>query len=180
LASTAQAFVPAGFSLEREVSGDLGWADPGVAQVYENAAGRRALLIGVRHPNGFEATGWGFVLPCSTCGADLPADRNLDVSIRQQAVVVVDRSVSKNDDTTTDAELTLRYDTATRQWLLATLTQLTAYPSQQKAEESFVDYLHGKTRDAQGSYDGATFSAQTEQKGEIPIQALSLDTLTLY
>ena len=180
VASRPEAFVPDGFTLEREVQGDLGLDGQGVAQVYRNAEGRRALLIGARSPQGFQATGWGFVLPCATCGVDLPADRNLELAIRQQRVVVTDRSVSKAEEISTSAELTLSYDRAARRWWLQSLRQLTLFARTGGAEESRVDYETGTTRDAVGRYDGQVFFAETSQTGTLEGDRPALDTLVLY
>lgn len=180
IASQAQAFVPEGFSFVREVSGDVGGPYPGVAQVYETAAGRRALLIGMRRPEGFEATGWGFIVPCRSCGGDLPGDHNLELRIRDQAVVVIDRSASDAQGTTTRAELALRRDPVTLKWRLATLTQFTAFIREARAEQSVTDYERGETRDSVGRYDGVTFFAEKVEKATIAAPVLTLDTLTLY
>lgn len=180
VASRAEAFVPDGFSLEREVEGDLGGDGPGVAQVYRNAQGRRALLLGTRGAQGFEATGWGFVLPCAACGVDLPADRNLDLAIRQQRVVIIDRSLSKAESISTSAELTLSYDRAARRWWLQSLRQLTVFERTGRAEESRVDYDSRTTRDAVGRYDGQVFFAESVQPGQLEGDRPALDTLVLY
>lgn len=180
VASRAQAFVPDGFAFVREVVGDLGGPYPGVAQVYENPVGRRALLLGMRRPDGFEATGWGFILPCRTCGGDLSGDRNLELRIRGHAVVVIDRSASDADGTTTRAELELRRDSATLKWRLAVLTQLTAFTREGRAEQSITDYERGETRDSVGRYDGETFFAEKVENATIAAPVLTLDTLTLY
>ena len=180
IASGAQAFIPDGFSFVSEVSGDLGGPYPGVAQVYENVAGRRALLVGMRRPEGFEATGWGFVLPCRSCGADLPGDRNLELRIHQRAVVVIDRSASEAEGTTTRAELELRRDPATLKWKLVTLTQFTVFTRQGRAEQSITDYERGETRDSVGRYDGSVFFVEKVESAAITAPALTLDVLTLY
>lgn len=180
VASRPEAFVPEGFALEREVEGDLGAEGRGVAQVYRNAEGRRALLLGMRGPRGFEATGWGFVLPCATCGVDLPADRNLELAIRQQRVVVIDRSLSRAEAISTSAELTLAYDRAARRWWLQSLRQLTVFDRTGRAEESRIDYETGATRDAVGRYDGRVFFAESAQAGQRQGDRPALDTLVLY
>ena len=180
VASRPEAFVPEGFTLEREVEGDLGAEGRGVAQVYRNAEGRRALLLGMRGSRGFEATGWGFVLPCATCGVDLPAERNLELAIRQLRVVVIDRSLSRAEAISTSAELTLAYDRAARRWLLQSLRQLTVFDRTGHAEESRIDYETGATRDAVGRYDGQTFFAASTQTGKLEGDRPALDTLVLY
>ncbi|MDX3905030.1 MAG: hypothetical protein QHC78_05010 [Pigmentiphaga sp.] len=180
VASRAEAFVPEGFSLEREVEGDLGGQGRGVAQVYRNAGGRRALLLGTRGPGGFEATGWGFVLPCATCGLDLPADRNLELEIRRQRVIVTDRSLSKADAISTSAQLILQYDGQSRRWWLQALRQLTVFTRTGRAEESRIDYETGDTRDAVGYYDGQVFFAESVQPGKLEGDPPTLDSLVLY
>jgi hypothetical protein len=180
VASSAQAFVPEGFTLATEVTGDLGGAYPGVVQVYENRQGRRAMLVGLRRPNGFEATGWGFVLPCRTCGADLPPDRNLQIRIQGGAIIVVDRSASSADGTTTQAELVFRPADDRRGWLLTTLTQLTVFTTQGRAEQSYIDYRRGDTQDAVGRFDGARFVPDRIDSGRTDARELPLDTLALY
>lgn len=180
VASRAEAFVPDGFTLEREVQGDLGGDGMGLAQVYRNAEGRRALLLGVRGAKGFEATGWGFLLPCAACGVDLPADRNLDLEIRQQRVVITDRSLSRAEATSTEAELTLSYDRQARRWWLHSLRQLTVFQGTGRAEESRVDYESRVTRDAVGRWDGRIFFAETVQRGQLEGDRPALDTLVLY
>ncbi|VCU72588.1 hypothetical protein PIGHUM_04690 [Pigmentiphaga humi] len=180
VASRPEAFVPDGFSLESQVEGDLGLAGQGVAQVYRNAEGRRALLLGARGAQGFQATGWGFVLPCATCGVDLPPERNLELAIRQQRVVVIDRSLSASEQISTSAELTLSYDSAERRWWLQSLRQLTVFERTGEAEESRIDYETGTTRDAVGRYDGQVFFAESVRSEQIAPQKLPLDGLTLY
>ena len=174
VASSAQAFVPDGFTLANEVTGDLGGAYPGVVQVYENRQGRRAMLVGLRRPNGFEATGWGFVLPCRTCGADLPPDRNLDVRIQGH------RSASPPDRTPTQAELVFRPSDDRRGWLLTTLTQLTVFTREGRAEQSYIDYRRGDTQDAVGRFDGARFTPDRIDSGRTEARELALDSLALY
>ncbi|WP_420224910.1 hypothetical protein [Pigmentiphaga litoralis] len=180
VASSAQAFVPDGFTLANEVTGDLGGAYPGVVQVYENPQGRRAMLVGFRRPNGFEATGWGFVLPCRTCGADLPPDRNLDVRIQGGAIIVVDRSESAAEGTTTQAQLVFRPSDDRRGWLLTTLTQLTVFTKDRRAEQSYIDYRRGDTQDAVGRFDGARFVPDRIDSGRTDARELPLNTLALY
>lgn len=180
LASRAEAFVPDGFELEREVEGDFGAEGVGVAQVYRNAEGRRALLLGVRSARGFEATGWGFLVPCAACGVDLPADRNFEVEIRHRRVVITDRSFSKAEDTATSAELTLSYDRQAKRWWLRSLRQLTVFQRSGRAEESHVDYEARTTRDAVGRHDGQVFFAESVQSGRIEGEQPALDTLVLY
>jgi hypothetical protein len=180
VASSAQAFVPDGFTLANEVTGDLGGPYPGVVQVYENRQGRRAMLVGLRRPNGFEATGWGFVLPCRACGADLPPDRNLQIRIQGGAIIVVDRSASSADGTTTQAELMFRPSDDRRGWLLTTLTQLTVFTKEGRAEQSYIDYRRGDTQDAVGRFDGARFVPDRIDSGRTDARELPLDTLALY
>lgn len=180
VASSAQAFVPDGFTLASEITGDFGAPYPGVVQVYENRQGRRAMLVGLRRPNGFEATGWGFVLPCRSCGADLPAERNLEIRIQGGAIVVFDRSASAADGTTTQAQLIFRPVNDHRGWLLARLTQLTVFTREGRAEQSYVDYQQGDTQDAVGRFDGANFLPDRIDSGRTDPRELSLDTLALY
>ncbi|GAA4331124.1 hypothetical protein GCM10023144_19440 [Pigmentiphaga soli] len=180
VASSAQAFVPDGFVLLREAQGDLGGGVPGVAQVYENADGRRALLIGWRRPDGFEASGWGFVVPCRDCGIDLSGYDNYDVRIDGRAVVVEDRSASAEQGTRTDARLTLAYDAGLRRWRLATVSQATTFLRSGRAEHSFIDYLRGVSRDAVGKMEDGAFRPESVQEKPTPPQVLTLDGLALY
>lgn len=180
VATNPQDFVPEGFTLEREVSGALAGAAPGVAQIYENAAGRRALLIGYRTGRGFEASGWGFVVACRECGIDVPGSENVELAIVDRAVRLIDRSLSKADGTRTEAELTLRYDAGVRAWRLALLKQFTIYEQEGRAMRSSMDYLSGDTRDAEGRYDGLQFKPDTEQTGHVAVEPQILETLDLY
>lgn len=180
MAARADSFAPVGFVLEREISGDLGGKFPGLAQIYHNTEGRRALLIGTRHPDGFHATGWGFVLPCRACGADLSAADNVDVKIRDHGIVVIDRSESEEEDLSTRAELTLRYDDHAKQWRLISVSQFAQFRRTGRAEQSFVDYAKGLTRDAVGRYEGNVFFAESVHASAIEPRLLSLDELLLY
>lgn len=180
VASTPKAFVPDGFVFVSEAVGDLGGPHPGVAQVYENASGRRALLLGMRRPDGFEATGWGFVLPCRTCGGDLPAEKNLEVTIRQGTVHIIDRSEASQQGMSTRAELVFRRDPASLKWRLSTLKQLTVFTQNGNAELAFTDYERGETRDEIGRYSGSTFTSIEAEAGTIDKQVLTLDGLVLY
>lgn len=180
VATNAQDFVPEGFTLEREVSGALAGAAPGVVQIYENAAGRRALLIGYRTSRGFEASGWGFVVACRDCGIDVPGTENVELAIVDRAVRLIDRSLSKVDGTRTEAELTLRYDAGVRAWRLALLEQFTIYEQEGRAMRSSMDYLSGDTKDAEGRYDGLQFKPDSEQTGHVAVEPQILETLDLY
>ena len=180
VAGNAQDFVPEGFTLEREVSGVLAGAAPGVVQIYENAAGRRALLIGYRTSRGFEASGWGFVVACRDCGIDVPGSQNVELAIVDRAVRLTDRSLSKVDGTRTEAELTLRYDPGVRAWRLALLEQFTIYEQEGRAMRSSMDYLSGDTRDAEGRYDGLQFKPDSEQTGHVAVEPQILESLDLY
>ncbi|QEI05747.1 hypothetical protein FXN63_07730 [Pigmentiphaga aceris] len=180
VAASAQEFVPEGFTLSREVTGPLAGAAPGIAQIYENAAGRRALLIGYRTAQGFEASGWGFVVACRDCGIDVPGDQNVELAIVDRAVRLIDRSLSKVDGTRTEAELTLRYDAGVRAWRLALLEQFTIFEQEGRAMRSSMDYLSGDTRDAEGRYDGLQFKADSEQTGHVAVEPQILETLDLY
>jgi hypothetical protein len=180
VSARAQDFVPEGFTLEREVTGALAGSAPGVVQVYENAAGRRALLIGYRGANGFEASGWGFVVACRTCGIDVAGSENVTVQIIDRAVRLTDRSLSRVDGTRTEAELTLRYDPAMRKWRLGLLEQFTIYEQEGRAVRSSMDYLSGDTLDAEGRYDGLQFKPDTEQRGHVAVEPQILETLDLY
>jgi hypothetical protein len=180
VAARAQDFVPEGFALEREVTGPLAGSAPGVVQVYENAAGRRALLVGYRTNAGFEASGWGFVVACRTCGIDVPGNQNVEVKIIDRAVRLTDRSLSRVDGTRTEADLTLRYDAGLGKWRLALLEQFTIYEQEGRAVRSVMDYLSGDTLDAEGRYDGLQFKADTEQKGRVAVEPQILETLDLY
>lgn len=178
--ASAQDFVPEGFTLEREVTGPLAGEAPGVVQVYENAAGRRALLIGYRTAGGFEASGWGFVVACRTCGIDVPGNENVSLQIIDRAVRLTDRSLSRADGTRTEAELTLRYDAGLRAWRLALLEQFTVYEQEGRAVRSSMNYLSGDTLDAEGRYDGLQFKPDTEQKDHVAVEPQILETLDLY
>lgn len=179
-AASAQDFVPEGFVLEREVTGALAGAAPGVVQVYQNAAGRRALLIGYRTANGFEASGWGFVVACRDCGIDVPGTENVDLRIVDRAVRLTDRSLSRADGTRTEADLTLRYDASLRAWRLALLEQFTIFEQEGRALRSSMNYLSGDTLDAEGRYDGLQFKPDSEQKGRVAVEPQILETLDLY
>lgn len=180
VSASAQDFVPEGFALDREITGTLAGASPGVVQIYENAAGRRALLIGYRTARGFEASGWGFVVACRDCGIDVPGTENVEVTIVDRAVRLVDRSLSKVDGTRTEAELTLRYDAGVRAWRLALLEQFTIYEQEGRAIRSSMDYLSGDTRDAEGRYDGLQFKPDSDQSGHVAVEPQILETLDLY
>lgn len=180
VSAQATDFVPPGFTLLREVTGDIGGGSPGVAQIYENADGRRALLIGYRKPAGFEANGWGFVVACRTCGIDVPADQNVELRIEDRAIKLRDRSLSQADATRTEAELTLRYDPSLRAWRLAQLSQFTIFENEGRAERADMDYLTGDTLDAEGRWDGLRFAPEREQTERVAVTPQTLETLDLY
>jgi hypothetical protein len=180
VAANAQDFVPEGFTLDREVTGPLAGSAPGIVQIWQNQAGRRALLIGYRTAQGFEASGWGFVVACRDCGIDVPGSQNVELAIIDRAVRLIDRSLSRADGTRTEAELTLRYDASMRAWRLALLEQFTVFEKEGRAMRSSMDYLSGDTRDEEGRYDGLRFESDNDQRGHVAVEPQILETLDLY
>lgn len=165
-----------GFTLQQTIEGPAGrWA-----RIHRNAQGRRLLVLGESQSVGFRETGWGFVLPCESCGLDLPPSDNLTLSWQGEALHIRDRSLSRETGVESDALLVLRFTPEKQQWRLARVEQHSTFHKKGTAEKAIIDYDLGYSYDATGRQVNAQWVEESSQEDRPPKQYLPIHLLNLY